>query len=156
MKKTSSTPLGLYVIGIAALFIAGFLMLVIFGAQTYRNTVGSQNDNNRARATLSYISAAVRSSDTAGAVRITEEDSGDGTQAPVLRLADHGTGYEIRIYQYQGKLMEEYVREDAPFDPSAGTEVGETRVFEAQKDGSILRVETDDGNVFLHLRAEQD
>ena len=39
MNTSRSSPLGLYVIGIAALFLAGFLMLVIFGAQTYRNTV---------------------------------------------------------------------------------------------------------------------
>ena len=130
MKKTDSSPLGLYVIGIAALFLAGFLMLVIFGAQTYRNTVGVQNENNDARATLSYLSAAVRSADAAGAVYVTEVLLEDGTDTQVLGLADGDTGYMLRIYRHSGNLLEEYAKAEAPLTPSASNVVGETERFE--------------------------
>ena len=52
-EKTS--PLGYYTIGIAALFLLGFLLLIIFGAQVYRDTAGGQDDNNRTRALRSYL-----------------------------------------------------------------------------------------------------
>ena len=63
MKSAKGPSIGLFTIGIAALFLIGFLLLVIFGAQTYRNTVGSQNRNNEARATLSYLSAIAKAGD---------------------------------------------------------------------------------------------
>ena len=53
MKEDNRSPLGLYTIGIAALFLAGFFLLVVFGAQSYRNTVAGQNGNMRSRALLS-------------------------------------------------------------------------------------------------------
>lgn len=155
MKTGRSSPLGLYVIGIAALFLAGFLMLVIFGAQTYRNTVGVQSGNNRTRATLSYICAAVRASDTAGGVKAAEVILPDGTDTQVLSLSDGDTGYALRIYRHGGKLMEEYARAEAELTPSASNVVGETELFEVELKGSTLRVRTDDGSVLLHLRTEQ-
>ena len=142
-------------IGIAALFLAGFLMLVIFGAQTYRNTVGVQADNNETRATLSYITAAVRASDAMGAVRVTETLLSDGTDTQVLELADGDTGYALRIYCRGGQLLEEYARAEAPLEPSASNVIGDTGIFEAVKDGGLLRVRTDEGSVLLHLRAEE-
>jgi len=153
MKKSYSSPLGLYVIGIAALFLAGFLMLVIFGAQTYRHTVGVQNGNNHTRATLSYVTAAVRAADTAGGVRVEEAVLDDGTVTQVLSLADGDTGYVLRIYLHEGSLMEEYARAEAPLTPSASNVIGETGLFEVEKDGPVLRVRTDEGSVLVHLRA---
>ena len=44
VKKEGSSPLG-FSIGIVALFLAGFILLVVFGAQSYRDTVSGQNDN---------------------------------------------------------------------------------------------------------------
>jgi hypothetical protein len=154
MNTSRSSPLGLYVIGIAALFLAGFLMLVIFGAQTYRNTVSVQNGNNETRATLSYISATVRAYDTTGAVEVTEAKLADGTATQVLALADGNTGYAVRIYTAGGNLMEEYARTDAALTPSASNVIGATQTFEAIREGDILRVRTDEGSVLLHLRAE--
>lgn len=154
MNTSRSSPLGLYVIGIAALFLAGFLMLVIFGAQTYRNTVSVQNGNNETRATLSYISATVRAYDTTGAVEVTGAKLADGTATQVLALADGNTGYAVRIYTAGGNLMEEYARTDAALTPSASNVIGATQTFEAIREGDILRVRTDEGSVLLHLRAE--
>ena len=34
-KEDQKSPLGLYSIGIAALFLLGFFLLVVFGAQNY-------------------------------------------------------------------------------------------------------------------------
>lgn len=141
-------------IGTAALFLAGFLALVIFGAQTYRSAVGVQSRNNRTRATLSYISSAVRAADAEGAVRVEDGVLKDGSHSRVLILEDGDSGYSLKIYCKKGILMEEYSRTDAELLPSAGNAVGETERFEVEKDGQLLRVRTDEGSVLLHLRSE--
>lgn len=154
MKKIRSSPIGLYMIGNAALFMAGFLALVIFGAQTYKSAVGVQSRNNRTRATLSYITSAVRAADASGAVRVEEAKFDDGTKTQVLVLDDGDTGYCLRIYCKEGNLMEEYARKDGQLSPSAGNAVGETELFKAEKSGQLLRIRTDEGSVLLHLRAD--
>ena len=74
MKKRtelqSQTLTGLFAIGITALFLAGFLTLVVFGAKAYRATVAGQRDNNELRSQLSYISTMCKSMDASGAVTV--------------------------------------------------------------------------------------
>ena len=55
MNKKGSSPFGHYMIGIAALFLAGFFLLVVFGAQSYRDTVSGQQDSMSARALSAYL-----------------------------------------------------------------------------------------------------
>lgn len=141
-------------IGNAALFMAGFLALVIFGAQTYKSAVGIQSRNNRTRATLSYITSAVRAADASGAVRVEDGTLDDGTKTQILALDDGDTGYCLRIYCKEGNLMEEYARTDGQLSPSAANAVGQTELFKVEKNGQVLRVRTDDGSVLLHLRAD--
>ena len=43
MKRNSKSLMVFYTIGIAALFMAGFLLLVLFGALTYRDTTMGQS-----------------------------------------------------------------------------------------------------------------
>ena len=100
VKRSGNSPLGLYTIGIAALFLAGFFLLVVFGAQTYRNTVEVQTNNNRNRALLSYFQTCVRSSDSAGSVYTVDSEYG-----PVLIVRDEDTGYGLHIFCWNGQLM---------------------------------------------------
>ena len=39
MKEQKSSPLGYYMLGICALFLAGFLMMVILKPQTYMSAI---------------------------------------------------------------------------------------------------------------------
>ena len=149
MKRQSSSPLGLYTVGIAALFLAGFFLLVVFGAQSYRNTVAGQNGNMASRALLSYLSTTVKGYDTRGAVRV--EWGEDGT---VLHIADGDTGFALRIYRHNGMLLEDYAAADTPLAPESAQAIGATERFEAALDGRLLRLQTDAGEVLLHLRSE--
>ena len=103
MNKNRHAGLGLYTIGIAALFLAGFFLLVVFGAQSYRSTVGGQNRNMQSRALLSYLSTTVKGYDAEGAVGIDE----DGEVGKVLILREGRSGYALRIYRADGMLVEE-------------------------------------------------
>ena len=55
MGEKGRFDLGLNMIGIAALFLAGFFLLVIFGAQSYRGTVAGRSGNMDDRALLAYL-----------------------------------------------------------------------------------------------------
>lgn len=151
MNKNRHAGLGLYMIGIAALFLAGFFLLVIFGAQSYRSTVGGQNRNMQSRALLSYLSTTVKGYDAEGAVGIDE----DAEVGKVLILREGRSGYALRIYRADGRLVEDYARTDAGLRPEDAQVIGETAVFDPvlTADG-LLTVSCDAGKVLLHLRSE--
>lgn len=155
MKRSEAPSIGLFTIGIAALFLVGFLLLVVFGATTYRNTVESQTGNNETRATLSYLTAVARANDAERAVSIRDSKYG-----PMLIIRD-GSGYALRIFCYekdkdQGKVLwEEYGSEKRDPDLEKAQMIGETSIFtvEKEKDG-LYRVTTDEGTCLLHFRSE--
>ena len=71
-------------IGIAAVLIASILMLVVFGAHSFRGTAAGQDENNNTRALGSYLSTVARYNDSAGAFTLSD----DPTYGQVLLLAD--------------------------------------------------------------------
>ena len=149
MKENGRSGLGLYTVGIAALFLAGFFLLVVFGAQSYRKTVGGQNGNMHSRALLSYLSTAVKACDAEDALQITE----DPDYGKILVLLDSGSGYAQRIYCADGKLVEDYAPANAPLRPETAQIIGETVCFEPeQPERNLLTVRCDAGEVLLHLR----
>ena len=150
MKRTSGSSLGYYTIGIATLFLAGFLLLVVLGAQSYRNTVAEQNGNMSSRALLSYLATCIKANDSENCLSIEDSDFG-----PVLVVADGTTGYAIHIYQHNGFLLEEYAKADAEPDPDSAQAIGATELFEIEElDAGLLSVSTDEGRVLLHIRSE--
>ena len=153
MRKEKGSPIGLFTIGIAALFLAGFFLLVVFGAQSYLGTVNRQNGNMRSRALLSYLSTTVKAYDAAEAVSLDE----DPELGRVLVLKDGGSGYALRIYHRDGVLLEDYAAVSAELRPEEAQRLGETERFEAEHlpDG-LLRLETDAGSALLHLRCGGD
>ncbi len=153
MRKGNHSPTGLYTIGIAALFLAGFFLLVVFGALSYRNTVNRQNGNMRSRALLSYLSTTVKAYDSLDAVSLPL----DPEFGQMLILQDGSSGYALRIYHRDGVLLEDYAAAESELRPEEAQRIGETERFEAASlsDG-VLRLETDAGSVLLHLRSGED
>lgn len=152
MKKRSSSPLGLYTMGIAALFFAGFLALVLFGAETYRDAAGRQLENDEARALVSYLSTCVRGSDRAGNITTVDSEYGQ-----VLTIAD-GYGYALYIYEYDGQLLEEYraivTNKEIELDPEEANVLGKTDVFTVETASeNTIRITTSAGDVLVHLRS---
>ncbi len=153
MKKENGSPITFYTMGVAILFLAGFFLLVVFGAQTYRKVAEGQEQNNRIRALMSYLSTCVRAGDSADAVRMIEGPNGG---SPMLVVADGDSGYAIRIYLEDGRLLEEYGSlEEAP-DSSEAQEIGRTESFEVQKlaEGTYA-VTTDAGRTIFSVRGRQ-
>ena len=150
MKERTESPLGLYTIGIAALFLAGFFLLVVFGAMSYRNTVLSQSANNDSRAVLSYLTTVLRAGDAREGVHVLRRE--EGTQ---LLVDDGDTGYALRIYLSGGELLEEYAPADAPPGGTEAHAIGPATVFDVREEaGGTLRIVTDAGEALVCLRSE--
>lgn len=152
MKRTNSSPLGWYTVGIAALFFAGFLLLVIFGALTYRNAARGQSGNCDARSLTAYLTTILRANDTEDSAAIYDSDYGT-----VLSVADGDSGFAFRIYRYGGHLVEEYEESGAELAPDSAQVIGDTEVFSAQwlTDG-LIAVQTDAGRALIGVRSSYD
>ena len=147
MEHDRNLPMALYTMGIACLFLAGFFLLVILGAGTYRSTVEGQQENNRTRALLSYISTCARTGGGAWAVDIVEAE---GTQ--VLEIADGSSGYCFRIYSHEGCLLEEYGKAGTEIDPSLAMEIERTELFLVERLAEdVYAVTTDAGRVLFSM-----
>ena len=149
MKTNRSLSAGGFAAGISALFLAGFILLVIFGAQGYRNTVDSQNGNMQLRSLHAYLSTTLKAYDSRDAVSFRE----DPEFGPVLVLAESGTNYALRIYRKDGCLLEDYAAADALLKPELAQTIGETAVFEIVQDGGTLCLLTDAGRILFHARS---
>lgn len=142
---------GIYTMAVAGVFLAGFFLTVVFGAQTYREIAEGQSRNNEARALLSYISTCVRMNDTPGAVRVFRQEG-----EPVLVIADGQSGYAIRIYRYGDSLVEDYGEADGALYPDMAQVIGETEEFRIEElENGAYAVVTDAGRVLFGLRSEK-
>lgn len=150
MRREGSLS-GIQTMAVAGVFLAGFFLTVIFGAQTYREIADGQNRNNEARALLSYISTCVRMNDTAGAVSVSQVEG-----EPVLVIADGQSGYAIRIYRYGDSLVEDYGEAAGALYPDMAQVIGETEEFRIEElGGQTYAIITDAGRVLFGLRSEK-
>lgn len=142
-------PVMLFTLAVEALFLIAFLFLTIFGAGIYRETVEVQAANGQDRLLLSYFSTRAKSADTKDAVTLYDDDIGQ-----VLSFADPVSGYAVRVYQKDGKLLEDYALEGSPLVPGSAAVIGSTEVFKVKRDGKrTFVVTTDVGTVTFTLKS---
>lgn len=152
MKHGGKNPILLLSIGVAALFLLGFLLLVTFGARTYRDVVESQYANMDDRALEAYLAASVKANDSRGSVSAEQSEYGD-----VLVVTDSETSYALRYYCYEGQLVEDLARAGSPLDPGDAQAIGPTAVFTVEQgEDGMLTLTTDAGRTLLHLRSGEE
>ena len=152
MRERRGISAGLLMIGIAAIFLAGFFLLVIFGAQSYRGTVVSQSENTRTRALHSYLTTVAKSCDSRDAMLLRE----DASVGSVLVIADGDSGYALHIFKYNGMLMEDYAPTDARPSPERAQQITATDTFRVDISGGRITVDTDAGRVLIRPRSGGD
>lgn len=152
MKHRGRSPALLFAVGVMVLFLAGFLLLVVFGARSYRDVVESQYGSMDERSLSAYIATGVKANDTAGAVSV--EDSPYGQ---VLVVTDRDSGYALRYYRFEGSLVEDFARADAPLAPAEAQIIAPTERFMIEKsEEGLLTVTTDAGQTLLSLRSGEE
>ena len=127
---------------VAVLFIV-IILLVVFAASSYRHSTVLRDNNDNYRAVLSYAVTAVKDHGS-GAV-----EPRDYAGCPGLSI-DAGSGYEHRLYLKDGKLLEEYAKNDMAADPENAAVIGETDRFEVSYiTDSVLEIRTDLGTAYV-------
>jgi len=136
------------IISLAVILSLVFLLTYI-GTATYRFIISRKTSNSSDRGCLSYLRNQVKNHDTENAVEIRM----DGKVLVLLEFDGEYT-YELRIYEYDGELMEEYVPAGKETDPGKATKLTETDTFHAEFiTPRLLKVTTGEGSAFIRLFA---
>lgn len=113
----------LFVLALFVVFTLSALVLVILGANVYRQTVSYMDENYTARTAYSYLTEKVRQNDLYDSISVGQLEN---TDALVLTREINGTAYATYLYLHDGSLRELFMRQgsDIGADPlSAGREI---------------------------------
>ncbi|MCI9073745.1 MAG: DUF4860 domain-containing protein [Lachnospiraceae bacterium] len=132
----------LFVLALFVVFTLSALVLVILGANVYRQTVSYMDENYEARTAYSYLTEKVRQNDIYGSVSVGELE---GTRALILTREINDATYATYLYLHQGSLRELFIRQgsDIGSDPlSAGRAILPLRDWEPEMaDERLLRID---------------
>lgn len=127
-----------FVFVLLGLFAVLSTLLVLLGAQMYRETVDLANANNELRVLTNYVRGMVRAEDALQGVQV--EDL-DGVRVLSLYEDIDGERYATWIYAYDGQLREQFSSVEFGFDPEFGDVVCPVGRFEPSVSGSLLSID---------------
>lgn len=113
----------LFVLALFVVFTLSALVLVILGANVYKQTVRYMDENYNARTAYSYLTEKVRQNDMYDCISIEELE---GITALALTQEINETAYITYLYLHEGNLRELFMRQgsDIGSDPlSAGKKI---------------------------------
>lgn len=154
MKHRKLTDLiSLVVFGIFAVCI---LLVLLTGAEAYRNMVNRGDAYYHRRTATQYIATRVRQSDMDQGIRVAEFS---GLDCLELREEIQGEVYLTRVYCYEGYLRELFTGENGQVSPESGEKILEAREITLSLEADILRanITLPDGCVqelVLYLRSK--
>ena len=125
---------GVFVFVLLGLFAVMSTLMVLLGAQMYRNTVDHATANNEDRVLGAYVRSMVRADDVAKAVRVETHDG-----VTVLALLDDEE-YVTWLYCNDGQLYEYYTHAEAEFNPDSGMAICPALSFEPKLEDGLLTV----------------
>ena len=143
-----------FVLLLLSLFACLSTFLVTIGAQIYRHTVESAEDNSNSRIMTAVVRSAIWAED-GGEVKIERFDDLDITALSVVNEFD-GEKYYKRLYcaidpdpldgEPRSFLWESYNSEEVEFRVESGETLCELNGFIPSIDGNILKVELESSN----------
>ena len=136
-KTVQHSMHGVFVFVLLGLFAVMSTLMVLLGAQMYRNTVDRSTANNEDRVLSAYVRSMIRAEDTSGAMEIGEYD---GVKALAMREDLDGEAYVTWLYCYEGQMYEWFTSDDGEFRPESGTAICPAQRFEPSLDNGLLTV----------------
>ena len=127
-----------FVLLLLALFACLSTFLVTIGAQLYRSTVDSAENNNTSRIMTAVVRSAIWAED-GGNVIVEKIDEWDITALTVIEEYEGETNYK-RLFAYEGSLLESYTDDELGFDPKYGEPLCDLKEFEPELNGKVLTV----------------
>ena len=142
-KMVTHSMQGAFVFVLLGLFAVMSTLMVLLGAQMYRNTVDHAAANNEGRVLGAYVRSMIRAED--GADDVAVENFGG---MPVLALSEHidGEDYVTWLYCHEGQLFEQYTSAGHDFEPDSGTAICPAQRFEPTLSDGLLTVDMIEGD----------
>ena len=112
--RTQHSMQGAFIFVLLGLFALMSTLMVLLGAQMYRATVDNSERNNQDRVLSAYVRSMARAYDNADSVAV--EKKGDIEALTFSEVYD-GEKYVTWIYQYEGKLYEQFTDLLEDFSP---------------------------------------
>ena len=136
-KTVQHSMQGVFVFVLLGLFAVMSTLMVLLGAQMYRNTVDRSTANNEDRVLSAYVRSMIRAEDTSDAMEIGEYD---GVKTLAMREDLDGEIYVTWLYCYEGQMYEWFTSDDGEFRPESGTVICPAQRFEPSLDKGLLTV----------------
>ena len=141
-KMVTHSMQGVFVFVLLGLFAVMSTLMVLLGAQMYRNTVDHSAENNKGRVLGAYVRSMIRAEDGADDVAVEEFD---GTKVLALNESIEGENYVTWLYCYEGQLYEQYTSAGHDFEPQSGSAICPAQSFEPKISDGLLTVDMTDG-----------
>ncbi len=119
----------LFVLTLLFLFAFFSMTLVVLGAQVYKSTISSTQEDFNTRTVSFYLTEKIRQYDTAGNVSVTTFGDGD---AILLQQEIDGTTYNTYLYLYNGYITELFVADGNELSPESGQAILAAYAFEIE------------------------
>ena len=141
-KMVTHSMQGVFVFVLLGIFAVMSTLMVLLGAQMYRNTVDHATANNEDRVLGAYVRSMIRAEDGADDVAVEEFD---GTKVLALNESIEGENYVTWLYCYEGQLYEQYTSAGHDFEPQSGSAICPAQSFEPKISDGLLTVDMTDG-----------
>ena len=141
-KMVTHSMQGVFVFVLLGIFALMSTLMVLLGAQMYRNTVDHATANNEDRVLGAYVRSMIRAEDGADDVAVEEFD---GTKVLALNESIEGENYVTWLYCYEGQLYEQYTSAGHDFEPQSGSAICPAQSFEPKISDGLLTVDMTDG-----------
>lgn len=140
----------LFILVLFAVLLVSLVLVFALGTNAYRALEDSRLESEQLRAQSSLLSATLRAADVAGAAA---QEQGPEGPVLVMREGADENAYVIRLYHYQGNLVQEYAAAGTKLDPERATALCATEAFAFQIEDGLVRITTDAGQTLVALRS---
>lgn len=146
-KETSSH---LFMAVLLAVFFIVLMGGLIVGVSMYRYAAQTQMETDDLRIGTGLLTSYVKANDRADVLAV-----GNGPEGPALVLTTRleSGDYEVRIYQYQGQVVQEYSVAGSSYTPERAQKLIESDTFEFQISKRMVTITTDQGETAVVLRS---
>ena len=140
----------LFILALFGILTVSLVLVFALGTNAYQSLEQARTSGQQVRLQSSLLATTVRAMDEAGAASV-----GKGPEGPALVMTEQAgqDRYQIRLYHYQGQLVQEYAAAGMPYDPESATVLCRTQQFSFSIDHDLITLVTDAGKTYVALRS---
>ena len=142
-----------YTVILLAVFFVVMMGGLAAGVSMYQSVANNQIDTNMARMQSGLLASNIHANDSMNAL-----GTGNGPEGRALVLSKEdadGQKYEVRLYLYQGHIVQEYSVAGAAYTPERAQPLLPSTTFDFELLGDLLIIHTDQGATNIALRSRQ-